>query len=87
MKRIRSLVRQLWIENKKCREGFDAMRDRVPDGTVMQLNINNPQAHKVAKLLAEETGETISVAVTKALREHRDRVLFERPIRRATLLK
>jgi len=63
------------------------MRDRVPDGTVMQLNINNPQAHKVAKLLAEETGETISVAVTKALRGHCERILFERAIRRATLLR
>jgi antitoxin VapB len=53
----------------------------------MQLNIKNPQAHKVAKPLAEESGETISVAVTKALRERRERALFERAIRRAHFIE
>jgi antitoxin VapB len=33
------------------------------------LNIKNPEAHKLAQLLAKETGETITTAVTEAIRE------------------
>jgi antitoxin VapB len=53
----------------------------------MQLNIHNPETHRLAKLLAEETGETITTAVTKALRERLDRVRRERAIRRAFLIE
>jgi antitoxin VapB len=35
----------------------------------MHLNIKNTEAHKLAQLLAEETGETITAAVIQALRE------------------
>jgi antitoxin VapB len=40
----------------------------------MSLNIKNPEAHKLAQLLAEETGETITAAVTQALRERLEAV-------------
>jgi antitoxin VapB len=35
----------------------------------MSLNIKNPQAHELAKELAELTGESMSTAVTTAIRE------------------
>lgn len=35
----------------------------------MALNIKNPEAHRLARELAEETGETLTDAVTVALRE------------------
>jgi antitoxin VapB len=38
------------------------------------LNIKDPEAHKLAQLLAEETGETMTAAVTEALRERLDRI-------------
>jgi antitoxin VapB len=40
----------------------------------MSLNIKAPEAHRLAKELAEETGETITGAVTEALRERLGRV-------------
>jgi antitoxin VapB len=40
----------------------------------MSLNIKDPEAHKLAALLAKETGETLTAAVTQALRERLDRV-------------
>jgi antitoxin VapB len=40
----------------------------------MSLNIKDPDAHKLAQLLAKETGETMTAAVTQALRERLDRV-------------
>jgi len=40
----------------------------------MSLNIKDPEAHKLAQLLARETGETMTAAVTEALRERLDRV-------------
>ncbi len=40
----------------------------------MSLNVKDPQAHKLAQLLASETGETMTAAVTQALRERLDRV-------------
>jgi antitoxin VapB len=33
------------------------------------LNIKDPEAHKLAQALAKETGETLTAAVTQALRE------------------
>jgi len=40
----------------------------------MSLNIKDPEAHKLASLLAKETGETMTAAVTQALRERLERV-------------
>jgi antitoxin VapB len=34
----------------------------------MTLNIKDPEAHKLARALARETGETMTTAVTEALR-------------------
>ncbi len=34
----------------------------------MTLNIKGPEAHKLARALARETGETMTTAVTEALR-------------------
>ncbi len=35
----------------------------------MSLNIKNPEAHRLAQAIADETGETLTHAVTEALRE------------------
>ncbi len=40
----------------------------------MSLNIKNPEAHDLAKELAKLTGESMSTAVTEAIRERRDRL-------------
>jgi antitoxin VapB len=40
----------------------------------MSLNIKDPEAHELADALAKETGETITRAVTEALRERLERV-------------
>ncbi len=40
----------------------------------MGLNIKNPQAHQLAQRLAELTGESMSTAVTEALRERLERL-------------
>ncbi len=39
----------------------------------MQLNIKNPEAHRLARELAGLTGETMSGAVTQALQERLER--------------
>jgi antitoxin VapB len=39
----------------------------------MSLNIKDPEAHKLARQLAQETGETMTAAVTQALRERLER--------------
>jgi antitoxin VapB len=44
----------------------------------MSLNIKNPEAHRLARELATLTGESMSAAVTVAVRERRDRVLADR---------
>jgi antitoxin VapB len=44
----------------------------------MSLNVKNPEAHELARELAELTGESMSAAVTVAVRERRDRVLAHR---------
>ena len=38
----------------------------------MSLNIKNPEAHALAARLAKKTGETLTEAVTTALRERLD---------------
>ncbi len=40
----------------------------------MSLNIKDPTAHTLAQTLAKETGETMTQAVTEALRERLERV-------------
>ncbi len=40
----------------------------------MSLNIKDPEAHKLAQELAQATGETMTHAVTEALRERLVRV-------------
>lgn len=35
----------------------------------MSLNLKNPEAHRLARELADVTGETLTAAVTEALRE------------------
>lgn len=40
----------------------------------MSFNIKNPETHRLAKELAEETGESMTAAVTIALRERLERV-------------
>lgn len=36
---------------------------------MMSLNIEDPEAHELAQRLAEETGESMTAAVTQAIRE------------------
>jgi antitoxin VapB len=44
----------------------------------MSLNIKNKDAHRLAEELAKLTGESMTTAVTLALRERLDRVRYER---------
>jgi antitoxin VapB len=44
----------------------------------MDLSIEDPEAQRLAQLLANETGETITAAVIQALRERLDRIRNER---------
>ncbi|MCK1732398.1 type II toxin-antitoxin system VapB family antitoxin [Bradyrhizobium sp. 138] len=43
----------------------------------MSLNIKNPEAHELATELAQRTGETLTAAVTNAIRERLERVRRE----------
>lgn len=40
----------------------------------MSLNIKNPEAHKLATQIAKQTGESLTEAVTQALRERAERL-------------
>lgn len=44
----------------------------------MGLNIKNEETHKLASQLAKATGETLTEAVSKAVKERLDRVRGER---------
>ena len=44
----------------------------------MSLNIKNKEAHKLASQLAKLTGENMTEAVTKAVRERLDRLRSQR---------
>jgi len=44
----------------------------------MTLNIKDPAAHTLAQALAKETGETMTQAVTEAIRERLQRVRRQR---------
>ena len=45
----------------------------------MTLNIKDPEAHRLAQKIAEKTGETMTRAVTEALRERLGRLNRARP--------
>jgi len=40
----------------------------------MALNIKDPEAHRLARAIARSTGETMTHAVTEALRERHERL-------------
>jgi antitoxin VapB len=40
----------------------------------ISLNVKDPEAHRLAQAIAQETGETITRAVTEALRERYERL-------------
>jgi antitoxin VapB len=42
------------------------------------LNVKDPEAHRLAQAIANATGETLTRAVTEALRERYERVLSRR---------
>jgi antitoxin VapB len=47
------------------------------EATIMGLNIKNPEIHPLAEELARRTGESMTAAVTTAVRERLDRVRRE----------
>lgn len=47
----------------------------------MSLNIKNPEAHRLARQLADLTGETLTGAVTESVRERLERVRRDEPPR------
>jgi antitoxin VapB len=51
----------------------------------MALNIKNEEAHRLAQAIAEQTGETLTEAVTVALRERLES--FQRKQRRAEVIR
>jgi len=42
------------------------------------LNVKDPEAHRLAQAIAQETGETMTRAVTEALRERYERLQSHR---------
>ncbi len=38
------------------------------------LNVKDPEAHRLAEAIAQETGETLTCVVTEALRERYERI-------------
>ena len=44
----------------------------------MSLNVNDPEAHRLAQAIAAATGETMTRAVTEALRERYERLQARR---------
>jgi antitoxin VapB len=52
----------------------------LPAGSAMGLNIKSEEARQLAAHLAELTGETITKAVTIALRERLDRIQRQRNV-------
>ena len=47
----------------------------------MSINIKNPETQALAHELAALTGETMTAAITTAVRERRDRVIAQRTTR------
>jgi antitoxin VapB len=56
--------------------GDNGIMNRV-EGFQMSLNIKNPETRRLAEELAKRTGESITAAVTTAIRERLDRVRRE----------
>jgi len=52
----------------------------------MGLNIKNEETHRLVEELAQLTGETMTAAVTEAVRERLDRIRRERDVRLADRL-
>jgi antitoxin VapB len=44
----------------------------------LSLNVKDPEAHRLAQAIAQETGETITRAVIEALRERYERLRHRR---------
>jgi antitoxin VapB len=44
----------------------------------MSLNVKDPEAHRLAQAIAKATGETLTRAVTEALRERYERIRTRR---------
>lgn len=51
---------------------------RVKKPLRVSLNIKDPEAHRLAAGIAAETGETLTHAVTEALRERHERLQHRR---------
>jgi antitoxin VapB len=47
---------------------------RKPDSAATTLDVKDPDAHRLAQAIARETGETMTRAVTEALRERYERL-------------
>lgn len=50
----------------------------------MSLNVKDPEAHRLAQAIAQATGETMTRAVTEALRERYERLQRRNPETLAT---
>jgi antitoxin VapB len=46
--------------------------------SAMSLNVKDPEAHRLAQAIAQVTGETLTHAVTEALRERYERLQSSR---------
>jgi antitoxin VapB len=44
----------------------------------LSLNVKDPEAHRLAQAIAQETGETMTRAVTESLRERYERLQHRR---------
>ena len=44
----------------------------------MSLNVKNPEAHRLARAISKATGETLTRAVTEAVRERYERLRVRR---------
>jgi antitoxin VapB len=49
-------------------------REVVQKERIMTLQVKDPEAHRLAQAIAQETGETLTRAVTEALRERYERL-------------
>lgn len=49
------------------------------DSQTLSLNVKDPEAHRLAQAIAKATGETMTRAVTEALRERYERLQMRDP--------
>jgi antitoxin VapB len=49
-------------------------REMVQKARNISLNVKDPEAHRLAQAIAEETGETLTRAVTESLRQRYERL-------------